>query len=131
MLKHFEHIGMATSDLDACLHFYCDLIGCKLLLRKANPRSPGEVAFIDAGGAQLEIFAPGGLKTPARTVPNDEVGLRHLTFTFENIDETYAMLMAAGVEGIEKPRDAYNREMLARVAFVRDPDGMIIELAQR
>ncbi len=131
MLKHFEHVGMATGDLEACLHFYVDLMGLKLVLRKSSPGGRGEVVFLDAGGAMLEIVAPGGTVEPARTVPNGEAGLRHLTFTVENVDEAFAELTAAGVEPVEAPRDAINREMLARVAFVRDPDGIIVELAQR
>jgi glyoxylase I family protein len=39
--------------------------------------------------------------------------------------------MDAGVQSIEPPRDAYNRDILARVGFVLDPDGIVIELAQR
>ena len=130
MYKHFEHVGMATPDLDRCLHFYVDLLGMKLIVRKTASNGT-QVAFVDAGGGQLEIMSPPGLKAgPARKVPNDEPGLRHLTFAFDNIDETYAMLMAAGVTGVEKPRDAYNKDILARVAFVEDPDGNVVELAQ-
>ena len=38
--------------------------------------------------------------------------------------------MAAGVPSVGAPRDAKTSEMLARVAFVRDPDGVIVELVQ-
>jgi glyoxylase I family protein len=131
MLRHFEHVGMTTSNLDACIAFYVDLLGLRLVLRKATPNG-GELAFLDAGGAMLEIAAPPGLiRTPAREIPNDEAGLRHLTFTVDSVDETFDHLIAAGVKAVERPREAFNREMLARVAFVRDPDGIIVELAQR
>ena len=131
MYKHFEHIGMGTADLDASLHFYVDLIGCTLIVRKKAANGT-QVAFVDAGGAQLEIMCPADVvKAPAHRVSNSEVGLRHLTFTFDSVDDTYAKLLAAGVIGIEKPRDAINRDILARVAFVQDPDGIVIELAQR
>lgn len=132
LLKHFEHIGMATGNLDACLGFYVGLLGLELVLRKSAPKGGGELAFADAGGAMLEIFAPPGpMQAPARRLPDNEVGVRHLTFTFENVDETHARLMAAGVENVEAPRDAFNRELFSRVAFVRDPDGNVVELVQR
>lgn len=131
MYKHFEHIGMGTADLDKSLHFYVDLLGLKLIVRK-KAADGTQVAFVDAGGAQLEIMCPHDVvKARAPRVQNNEVGLRHLTFTFDNIDETYARLLGAGVTGIEAPRDAYNRDILARVAFVEDPDGIVVELAQR
>jgi glyoxylase I family protein len=40
-------------------------------------------------------------------------------------------LAAAGVEIIEQPRIAHNTEMFKRVSFVRDPDGIIVELVER
>ena len=134
MLKGFEHIGMAVSDLDKSIAFYVDLLGMSLILRKDIPRGPGEVAFVDTGhgGGQLELICPSpAVAKPAPQLPDTRAGIRHLTFAFENIDAMWDKLMAAGVEPVEKPRDAFNKEMLARVAFVLDPDGIIIELAQR
>jgi glyoxylase I family protein len=131
MYLHFEHVGMAVADLDASLRFYVDLIGMKLIVRKVAPNGT-QAAFVDAGnGAMLEIMSPPGIRRePARRVGADEAGIKHITLAFENIDETYAKLVAAGVKSLEKPRDAYNRDILARVAFVEDPDGIIVELAQ-
>ena len=40
-------------------------------------------------------------------------------------------LAAAGVEIIEQPRDAHNTELIRRVAFCRDPDGIQVELIER
>jgi len=133
LLQHFEHVGMATGDLDRALAFYVDLLGMELVLRK-NVRAAGgpEVAFLAINGVMvLEILKPSGEMTgPARDLPNSEVGIRHIALSFENIDATYERLLAAGVVSVEKPRDAYNREILARVAFVKDPDGNIVELVQ-
>ena len=131
MYKHFEHVGMGVSDLDKSLGFYVDLLGLTLIVRKTAPNG-SQVAFVDAGGAQLEIMCPSDIvKAPARKVEKNEVGLRHLTFTFDDVDATYARLIAAGVTGVEEPRDAFNRDILHRVAFVQDPDGIVVELAQR
>jgi glyoxylase I family protein len=132
MLKNFEHVGMTVSDLDRTLRFYCDLIGFRLLVRRTAPGGT-EVAFIEApGGAQLELVRPpGDIARPARPVANTEAGIRHVTFAFDDLDRTFAGLVAAGVTVIEKPRDAVNRDMLARVAFVLDPDGIVVELVQR
>lgn len=130
MLKHFEHIGMATGNLDRFMAFYVDLLGMDLFLRKKTSSGNAEVAFLTVGGRMvLEVFAPGSPMTgPARDLPTDEVGIRHIALAFDSVDEIYNRLMAAGVESVEKPRDAFNKEILARVAFVKDPDGNIIEL---
>ena len=107
-LLGFEHVGMAVSDLDASIAVYCDLLGLDLVLRKQMPNGKGELAFLDTGNGQLELICPD-----------------------PDIDQVFARLVAAGVEIVEAPRQAYNKEIVARVAFVLDPDGIVIELAQR
>ena len=128
-LLGFEHIGMTSGDLDRTIAFYCGLLGFTLALRKTQTK--GEVAFLDAGGGMLEVFAPGIGIDRARDVPPHEAGVRHLTFAFSDIGAMVDTLEAAGVDIIERPRIAYNTEMFSRVAFIRDPDGIIIELVER
>jgi glyoxylase I family protein len=64
-------------------------------------------------------------------VPQGEAGLRHITIAVDDIEAAYRQLMAAGVRSVEPPRNAFNKEMLAKVGFVLDPDGIVVELAQR
>src|SRR5690606_2303262 len=98
MLKGFEHIGMAVSDLDRSIAFYRDLLGMKVLKRKMAPNGGAELAFMDTGNGQLELICPSpSVAAPAKRLPDNEAGVRHLTFAFENIEETYQQLMAAGV----------------------------------
>ena len=129
-LLGFEHVGMTSGDLDRTIAFYCDLLGLRLVLRK--PSGQGEVAFLDAGGGMLEIFAqPGQTIERARDVLPHEAGMRHLTFAFDDVDAIFATLEASGAPIVERPRPAHHTEMIARVAFVRDPDGIIVELIER
>ncbi|MGO7962308.1 VOC family protein [Rhizobium ruizarguesonis] len=128
MLKSFEHIGMTVSDMDRTVDFYCGLLGLSLVLRKTMGM---QVAFLDAGGGMLEVFAPPGGASRAVDVPEDTAGIRHVTFHFDNVDEAFARLEQAGVEIKERPRLAVHSEMLNKIAFVRDPDGIIVELAER
>lgn len=130
MLLGFEHVGMSCRDLDASIAFYCDLLGLTLRLRKSQSNG-GEVAFLDAGGGMLEISSSHQPVARARDVGPGESGMRHITLAFEDIDAEYQRLMAAGVEFIEKPRAAFNVEMLRKVCFCRDPDGIIVELVER
>jgi glyoxylase I family protein len=131
MLKGFEHVGMTVTDMDRSVRFYTELMGLKLLLRKRQ-QSGGEVAFLDAGGGQLELTCPAGaIEGPARIVPRGEAGTRHFALAYDDIDELHARLLAAGVRSAEAPRDAYNREVFARVAFILDPDDIVVELVKR
>ena len=128
-LVGFEHVGMTCGDLDRTIAFYCGLLGLTLAQRKQNDR--GEMAFLDTGSGMLEIACPAARISRSRDVPPLEAGLRHLTFAFDSVDAIFARLEAAGVEVLERPRPAVNTALIKRVAFVRDPDGIIIELIER
>jgi glyoxylase I family protein len=129
VLLGFEHIGMTVSDLDRSLDFYVGKLGLKLVLRKAQTNG-GEAAFLDAGGGMLEINSVAGA-VRSRDVQKGEAGIRHLTLAYDDIGPIFEALEAAGVEIQERPRLAYFSDMLHRVAFVRDPDGIQVELLQR
>ncbi|HEV7344729.1 MAG TPA: VOC family protein [Devosia sp.] len=125
----FEHVGMTSSDLDRTIGFYCDLLGLSLALRKANGQV--EVAFLDTGSGMLEVACPLADVARSRDVPPHEAGMRHLTFAVGSVDAMVERLEAAGVEIIERPRPAFFTEMIKCVAFVRDPDGVLVELVER
>lgn len=129
MLLGFEHVGMTASDLDRTLAFYCDLVGLTLVLRRKNERA--ELAFVDTGNGMLEILRPIADVARSRDVPPHEAGMRHLTFAVTSVDAMVERLEAAGVEVIERPRPAYFTELIHRVAFVRDPDGVLVEFIER
>jgi glyoxylase I family protein len=128
-LLGFEHVGTTTADMDRAIAFYRDLLGLTLKLRK--PSGGGEVAFLDAGGGMLEVVAPKDGAGRSRDVPLSEAGMRHITLAYDSVDAMFEKLEAAGVEIVERPRDAFNTEIVRRVAFVRDPDGIIVELIER
>jgi glyoxylase I family protein len=132
MLKGFEHINLVCSDLDRTLAFYRDLLGMREVVRKPSGDG-GEMAFLAfPDGGMLEIVCPkGAVVTPAREVPRTEAGMRHLAVTVENVNQAHEKLEGAGVTFVEKPRDAINKEILKRVAFCLDPDGVTIELTER
>jgi glyoxylase I family protein len=79
----------------------------------------------------LEVFAPAASIAPSRDIPAGEAGMRHLTFAVTDVDAMIARLEAADVPIVERPRPAHNTELIKRVAFVRDPDGIIVELIER
>ena len=127
-LHGFEHVGTTAADLDRSIAFYCGLLGLRLVLRKRQGTTA--LAFLDAGGGMLEIAERPGAAA-ANDVPTGVAGLRHLTFAFDDVDALVTRLAAAGVEIIEQPRDAHNTELIRRVAFCRDPDGIQVELIER
>ncbi|WP_108398619.1 VOC family protein [Devosia submarina] len=130
MLKGFEHVGITVKNIDKSLAFYVDLLGLKLLVRRPG-QNGDEMAFLDAKGPMIEMICPATGALTAEDVAVGRAGVRHLTFNFESVDETYRKLLDAGVDMVEPPRDAHNRDIARRLAFCRDPDGIMIELIER
>jgi catechol 2,3-dioxygenase-like lactoylglutathione lyase family enzyme len=63
-----------------------------------------------------------------RTPPANTPGLRHLAFSVANIDAVVAGLRTRGCElvgEVESYRDIY------RLCYLRGPEGIIVELAER
>jgi len=130
MLIAFEHVGMTVSNMDRAVAFYCDLLG--LTLAQRNKVDRGEIGFFDTGAGMLEVFAPEAPTVDRfRDVPLHEAGIRHLTFAYSDLAEVLGRLEAAGVEVIEGPRGARNTPLIKQLAFVRDPDGIMVELIER
>lgn len=129
MLKGFEHVGITVKNIDKSLGFYVDLLGMALIVRRRG-RNGDEVAFVDAKGAMIEMVCPATGALAAEDVAVGRAGVRHLTFNFQSVDEAYRVLEHAGVQMVEPPRDARNNDIVKRVAFCRDPDGILIELIE-
>ncbi len=121
---------MTVANIDRSLAFYVDLLGLKLVVRRRGLNGD-EIAFLDAKGGMLEMVCPATGALTAEDVAVGRAGLRHLTFSFDHVEEKYRELEAAGVSMVEAPRTARNRDIVQKVAFCRDPDGIMIELTER
>ena len=118
----YLHTMVRVSDLDQSLKFYCDALGLRELRRTENEKGRFTLVFLAAPNddrAQIEL-----------TYNWDEKGygggrnFGHVAYAVDNIYDACAKLQAAGVTINRPPRDG-------RMAFVRSPDDISIELLQR
>jgi len=118
----YLHTMVRVADLDASLDFYCNKLGLVETRRKE----------IEAGRFTLIFLAPpgGGIGSEVELTYNwdpEEYGegrnFGHLAYEVENIYDLCQSLMDKGVIINRPPRDG-------RMAFVRSPDGISIELLQ-
>lgn len=130
MLTGFGHVGMTVANIDRSLSFYVDLLGLTFIARRRSAYG-NELAFLDAKGGMIELICPATGALTAEDVAEGRAGLRHLTFSFDNLDETYRRLEAAGIDMVEAPREARNQDIVKKIATCRDPDGILIELTER
>lgn len=118
----YLHTMVRISDLDQSLDFYCNKFGLKELRRRE-----------DKAGRYTNIFL---------CAPDDESALLEMTYNWDSedygegrnfghlayeVDDIYQMcqqLMDAGVTINRPPRDG-------RMAFIRSPDNISIELLQK
>lgn len=118
----YLHTMVRVSDLDRSLDFYCSKLGLRELRRSEHAQGRFTLVFLAAPGdedAQIELTYNWD---PERYTGGRNFG--HLAYAVDDIYATCQRLMQGGVTINRPPRDG-------RMAFVRSPDGISIELLQK
>jgi lactoylglutathione lyase len=119
-----DYLILIVEDLDRALGFYVDVLGLRLGHRS------GDYAQLDTGATRLALYTRNAmaktlgrsLDLPASNAPGFEIG-----FKVTDVDAAFNKLIALGAQPVMPPTD---RSWGQRTAYVRDPDGHLIELAQ-
>jgi len=118
----YLHTMVRVTDIEQSLDFYCNKLGLSEIRRKDSEAGRFTLIFLAAPGdetAQVELTYNWDPE------PYDEGrNFGHLAYEVENIYETCQRLMDLGVTINRPPRDG-------RMAFVRSPDNISIELLQK
>ena len=118
----YLHTMVRVTDLEASLKFYCENLGLQETRRREDENGRYTLVFLSAPGdedAQVELTY--------NWDPEPYTGGRnfgHLAYEVSDIYATCEQLMAGGVTINRPPRDG-------RMAFVRSPDQISIELLQK
>ena len=128
MFKRIDHVEIVPGDFERTLNFYIEILGFKIQMRLKLERPPlEEVVFIELGGTLIELFS---VNEPAPvSIEPWQVSYRRITLEVEDIDKALEYLKAKGVEISSGPRVV--ESLRVRVAAIKDPDGLPIELVQR
>ena len=117
----YLHTMVRVSNIENSLDFYCNKLGLQEVNRYESEEGRFTLVFLSAPGnedAQVELTY--------NWDPEDYDEGRnfgHLAYSVKNIYETCQQLMDRGVTINRPPRDG-------RMAFVRSPDNVSIELLQ-
>lgn len=117
----YLHTMVRISDIEASLAFYRDLLGLEEVRRRESERGRYTLIF---------LATPGGEPTLELTFnwdPEAYTGGRNFGHIAYEVEDIYALcqrLQDGGVVINRPPRDG-------RMAFVRSPDGISIELLQK
>ena len=124
----YLHTMIRASDLDATLAFFVDQLGLREVRRYDSEQGRFTLVFLAAPGDAdyAEVAQSPLVEITYNWDPEDYDGGRnfgHLAYRVDNIYETCQKLYDAGVVINRPPRDG-------RMAFVKSPDGISIELLQ-
>ena len=117
----YLHTMVRVTDIEKSLEFYCDKLGLTEVRRRESETGRFTLVFLAPPGneeAQVELTY--------NWDPESYTGGRnfgHLAYEVDNIYASCQRLMDGGVVINRPPRDG-------RMAFVRSPDGISIELLQ-
>lgn len=118
----YLHTMVRVTDLDESLDFYCNKLGLLELDRRDNTEGRFTLVFLAAPGneaAQIELTFNWDSEKY-----DEGRNFGHIAYSVDDIYATCNKLMSEGVTINRPPRDG-------RMAFVRSPDNISIELLQR
>jgi lactoylglutathione lyase len=119
----WNHTGIKTANLPESLHFYCDILGFRKLEEVEVLGKLYHFVGNDTVNIEIEECKP----TDTRTDMREHSGLYHLCFTVEDLEKTAAELKQKDVPFMLPPSQFRPDR---KIAFIRDPDDIIIQLIQ-
>lgn len=140
-----DHTGITVSNLERSLAFWRDVLGFEF---SHQTHQSSELASEITGVPGVEISlavlkAPGGHKIELleyhqpndRKLENDlrpcDLGHVHVALTLDDLDAVMKTIAASGWSAAGKPQTLQSGPNAGkRVVYVRDPDGITIELMQ-
>ena len=121
MQPHFTGTALITDDVPALAAFYAAVLD-------ADVEGSGPFARVTVPGAVLSVFSTQGMES---MVPGSMAAAKSGGFTLEfqvtDVDARHERLLARGVEILKPPT---TQPWGRRSAWLRDPDGNIVNLYQ-
>jgi lactoylglutathione lyase len=121
----FEHAHIFCTDIDATERFLCSGLGATVVERRRSQHLPA--LTLDLHGLTVYVrprFDDEDIVAPER----QQFGLDHLGLRVNDVDAAVEVLRGRGVEIEVEP---WNFMPGSRIAFVRGPDRIRVELTQR
>ena len=141
-IQRMEHVGVVVEDLEAAKAFFLAL-GLELegevsvdgpTVDRINGlegvRADIAMMATPGGDTKLELAKYHSPPDPAgdRHAPANTPGIRHILFAVDDIDAALAGLQAHGAELVG---EVENYEDIYRLCYLRVPEGIIVELAEK
>jgi len=137
-----DHVGVVVDDLPAAISFFVELG----LVLEAETHVEGrwvdrivglegvraDIAMMETpdgkGRLELSKFHSPSTQGDGGPAPANTPGIRHVSFLVDDIDAVVSRLRAHGAELVG---ELERYEDIFRLCYVRGPEGIIVELAER
>lgn len=114
-------VRLIVSDFKLCFRFYRDILG----LKPQFDDDSGPYAKFEAGAAGIALHDRAHLTVPGLQPAAGDQAL--VVLKVDDVDAYAAEIVARGAELVSDPTVMWER---LRVAYLRDPEGNLIELQQ-
>jgi len=133
MIKTIDHIGIMTNDLQKSVEFYTDVLGFSISAKIEMEEVGLSAIFIEKNGSKIELMGYRG------AIPKRSEGIEiimggssiplndHITFTVDDLGATVSELKGKGIEFGLEPMQV---EGGIKIAFFKDPNGVLMELME-
>ena len=119
----YLHTMVRVKNIEQSLEFYCNLLGLKEIRRKNSKEGKFTLVFL-AAPKQEEVCVELTYNWNSNENYTEGRNFGHLAFEVDNIYEICEKLQNSGIVINRPPRDG-------RMAFIRSPDNISIELLQK
>jgi glyoxylase I family protein len=126
-LTRIHHIAIICSDYEKSKHFYVHILGLRVVREVYRSERQSYKLDLAVGDTyQIELFSfPDPPRRPSRP---EALGLRHLAFEVDNLEENIRRLINHNVP-VEPVRT--DESTGKRFTFLADPDDLPIELYEK
>ena len=121
----FDHLHLLTRDIHAATAFYRDVLGAEVVGREETDRAR---VHLTLGGMRVFITDMSSVPSVAAAAPHPHLGLDHIAFEVEGLDEICAAVSARGATLTRQPETLRPG---VRLASVQGPDSVRIDLVER
>jgi catechol 2,3-dioxygenase-like lactoylglutathione lyase family enzyme len=125
MSYSIEHVTIQCRDMKASVDYFRRMFDAEVLLARRLAESK-KITFLRIGESMLELMEMGPASEPAE--PMKHYGFHHFGITTDDFESAYRDLKAKGADFLGEPLEP---TPWIRLVYLREPNGTVIELAQR
>jgi glyoxylase I family protein len=123
----FAHLGLNCRDISLTAAFYTKYFGFRVA--RIVPLGKARIVFMKSGSAYLELFQAQGRGAAVKDDGPTEPGFRHMAFSVPDVEAKLKEMGKDAKVMLGPARfDAFIKGWGA--AWIKDPDGRIVEVSQ-